>query len=113
MISRMQLLLALAALLLTATLALASPSAPEAQPAPAVTAAQPLAAAANPAPLCPGANFLTFTPEQPTAIDSCGSCSDAACVGKMVNAVCGVGFRCIPQGTCAATPIRHCRCLII
>lgn len=112
---RTQLLLTLVALLLVPSLALAaSPAAPEAPQASAVAVGQPFAALSPAAPLCTGADFLAFSPEpQPAANDTCGACSDAACVGKMVNSVCGVGFRCIPGPTCSTAAIWRCRCLII
>jgi hypothetical protein len=113
---RTQILLILVALLLTASVALAAPGAPEAPQAPAVTVVQPLAALATAAPVCKGADVLVFSPEPQTkADDTCGACSDAACLGKTPNAVCGsAGFRCISGGpTCTAAARFSCRCLII
>jgi hypothetical protein len=112
---RTRLLLVLIPLLLTASLAWASPAAPETPQAPAATAGQPLAALFPAAPLCAGADLPAFSPApQTAAADSCGPCSDTACVGKTLNAVCGVGFRCIATGTCStAAAIRRCQCLII
>ena len=119
---RAHLLLIPAALLLTASLALAAlaaPAAPEAPQAPqasAVTAAQPLAALSTAGLSCKGADLPLFSAEpQTTATDVCGACSDAACVGKVPNAVCGpAGYRCISGGpTCSAAERFRCRCLII
>ena len=114
---RTRLLLTLAALLLVPSLALAaaSPAAPETPQASAVTVEQPFAALSTAAPLCTGAAPLVLSPEpQPTATDLCGPCSDTACVGKVVNSVCGVGFRCIAGSpTCSTAALFRCRCLII
>lgn len=112
---RTQLLLVPAALLLTASLGLAAPAAPGApQPSPAATAAQPLAALSPAGPVCKGAaNALVFSPEpQAAASETCGGCSDAACMGKTVNSVCGPDRRCLAGGpSCTALPT--CRCLLI
>jgi hypothetical protein len=113
---RTQILLILVALLLTASVALAAPGAPAAPQTPAVTVVQPLAALSTAAPVCKGADPLVFSAEPQTkAADLCGACSDAACVGKTPNAVCGpAGFRCISGApTCTAAPAFRCRCLII
>jgi hypothetical protein len=113
---RSQTLLILVALLLTASVAFAAPGAPAAPQAPAINVVQPLAALSTAAPACKGAELPLFSPEpQTTATDLCGSCSDAACVGKSPNAVCGpAGFRCISGGpTCTAAERFSCRCLII
>jgi hypothetical protein len=111
---RTQLLLVLMTLLLTASLALAAPAAPATPQAPAVSVAQPLAALVTADAVCKGAEALVFSPApQPTADDTCGACSDAACVGKMVNSVCGSGLRCIGGGPSCTAGIRSCRCLII
>ncbi len=112
---RTQLLLFPAALLLTVSFALASPAAPEAPQAPAVTVAQPLAALSTAGPACKGAELPVFSPEpQTTATNTCGACSDTACVGKAPNSVCGSGLRCIAGGpTCSAAERFRCRCLII
>jgi hypothetical protein len=117
---RLQRLLIPAALLLTASLALAAPPAPEAPQAPAVIAAQapaqPLAVLPTAAPVCKGADLPLFSPApQTTATDVCGTCSDTACVGKTPNAVCGpAGFRCIAGSpTCTVAERFRCRCLTI
>ncbi len=116
MTPRLRIVLLLTALLLPGSLALAS-AAPSAPPAPAATAAQPLfldTALSTAAPVCPRADLPAFLPPtvQPLANDLCGGCSDAACFGKEINSVCGVGFRCIRQAAC--TPVApSCRCLII
>ena len=102
---------------LTALPALAAPPAPGVPQAPAVTAAQSPATLSSPAgPACKSADLPLFSPApQATATDVCGACSDAACVGKAPNAVCGpAGFRCITGGpSCAAVPMFRCRCLLI
>jgi hypothetical protein len=112
-----QLLSILAALLLTAPLALAAPTAPEATPqTPAVAAAQPPAALSPAGPAaCKGGDLPIFSPApQDTANDTCGACSDAACAGQPVHAVCGVGFRCIVTGpSCSTVSLYRCRCSII
>ncbi len=113
---RTKLLLILAVLLLTASLALAAP------PAPGVPQASPVAAAQSPAalspttPACKSADLPLFSPApQATATDTCGGCSDAACVGKEPNSVCGpAGFRCIVSGpSCSTVAIYRCKCVII
>jgi hypothetical protein len=110
-------LLLLIPLLLTASLALAAPPAPEAPQALGVAAAmaQPLATLFAAAPSCLGADALLSSPEpQSAATQLCGGCSDAACVGKAPNSVCGSGLRCIAGGpTCSAAERFRCRCLII
>ncbi len=111
-----RLLLIPVVLLLTASVALAAPGAPAAPQAPAVAAGEPLAALSTAGPVCKGGEVPLFAPEpQTTATDLCGACSDAACVGKTPNAVCGpAGFRCIAGGpTCSAVERFRCRCLII
>lgn len=113
---RTKLLLILAALLLTASLALAAPPAPDVPQAPAVAAAQSPAALSPAGPACKGADLPLFSPApQATATDVCGACSDAACVGKAPNAVCGpAGFRCITGGpSCSTVSMFRCRCLLI
>jgi hypothetical protein len=109
-----RLLLLPAALLLTAPLALlAAP--PEAPQALAITVAQPPAALSPAGPACKGGDLPLFSPApQDTANDTCGGCSDAACTGKPINSVCGVGFRCIVTGpSCSTVSLYHCRCSII
>jgi hypothetical protein len=105
----------LAALLLTASMALAAAPSPGTVQAPSMAVTQPQAALSTAAPLCPGASdFLSFLPQaQSDAVESCGPCSDAACVGLPPNSVCGSGFRCIVQGACSSAAIRRCHCLII
>lgn len=113
---RTKLLLILAALLLTALPALAAPPASDVLQAPAVTAAQSPAALSPAGSACKGADLPLFSPApQATANDVCGACSDAACVGKAPNSVCGpAGFRCISGApSCSAAPAFRCRCLII
>jgi hypothetical protein len=115
---RKQLLLIPAALLLTASLAHAAPAAPDAPHVPAVTAAQtaqPFSALPTAGSACKGSELPLFAAEpQTTATDLCGACSDAACVGKSPNAVCGSGLRCIAGGpTCSTTERFNCRCWII
>jgi len=112
---RTKLLLIPATLLLTASLALAAPGAPATPQAPAVMASVPLAALSTAGPVCKGAEIPLFSPEpQTTATDTCGACSDAACVGKTPNAVCGsAGFRCIAGPSCSTAARFRCRCLII
>jgi hypothetical protein len=111
---KVQVLLALTTLLLSASLALAASDAPAAQQAPVAAVAQPFAAPATAAPVCPMAALPTFLPEpQPAAVGVCGACSDSACAGKEEHSVCGSGLRCIPQGTCGASTVPLCNCLII
>lgn len=113
---RTKLLLILAALLLTASLALAAPPAPGAPQAPTVTSAPSPAALSPAGPACKSADLPLFSPApQATANDTCGGCSDAACVGKAPNSVCGgAGFRCIVSGpSCSTVAIYRCKCLII
>jgi hypothetical protein len=116
---RKQLLLIPAALLLTASLAHATPAAPDAPQAPAVaaaqTAAQPLAALPVTGAACKSADLPLFAPApQTAATDLCGPCSDAACVGKTPHAVCGSGLRCISGGpTCSTAALFSCKCSII
>jgi len=111
------LLLAIAALFLAPTLALAAPPAP--QPA-VVPVAQFLPTLATAAPACQGTADLVLSPAaQAVPADDtsllCGACSDAACVGKSPNAVCGAGgLRCISGGpSCSTTSPFRCRCLPI
>jgi hypothetical protein len=104
----------LAALLLTAAVALAAPGAPQAPQVPAVMAGEPLAVLSPAGPVCQGADLPLFSPEPQAKAETCGACSDAACVGKSPNAVCGSGLRCISGGpSCTSAPAFRCRCLII
>jgi hypothetical protein len=112
MSAKAQLLLVLVALLLTASLALAAPAAPG--QAPAATVVQPLAALSPAGPVCKSGNPLVFSLDpQPATTDTCGACSDDACVGKMPNAVCGTGLRCIPGPSCSTASPWRCKCSII
>ncbi len=112
------LLLALAALLLTPSFALAAPPAP--QPS-TVALAEILPPLATAAPACQGTTDLLVLSPAAQAISAddpsllCGACSDAACVGKSPNAVCGgAGLRCISGGpSCTSAPAFRCRCLPI
>jgi hypothetical protein len=112
------LLLAIAALFLTPTLALAAPPAP--QPS-TVAVAQPLLALSTATPACQGtADLLVLSPAaQAIPADDtsllCGACSDAACLGKSPGAVCGgADLRCISGGpTCTTASEFRCRCLPI
>ncbi len=111
---RVQVLLALTILLLSACLALAAADAPAGRQAPAAAVVQPFAAPATAAPVCPLAALPTFLSQrQPAAVGVCGGCSDSACAGKEEHSVCGSGLRCIPQGTCGASTVALCNCLII
>ena len=111
MTSRPRIVLLLTALLLSATLALAS-GAPSTLPAAAGAALPPLALPAA-APLCPRAELPTLLPAlQPLASDICSTCSDTACLGKEEYSECASGFRCIPGPACTnAGP--SCQCKII
>ncbi len=112
------LFLALAALLLTPSFALAAPPAP---PSPVVPVAQFLPTLATAAPACQGTTELLVLSPADQAIPAddtsllCGACSDAACLGKSPNAVCGAGGqRCISGGpTCTTASEFRCRCLPI
>lgn len=108
-----QILLILAALLLTASMALAAP--PEAVQVPAGTVTQPPATLFPAGPACKGEALPIFSPApQATANDTCGACSDTACAGQPVNSVCGVGFRCIVSGpSCSTVSPWRCKCSII
>jgi len=107
-----RILLSLAPLVLLAGLPLASSGTPTL----AVAASAPLGPPATATPACPRTDVPSFlSVPQPAAAEACGRCSDAQCAGKAPNSVCGVGFRCIVQGSCTTspTPAFHCRCLII
>jgi hypothetical protein len=111
MTTRPRSVLLLTALLLSASLALAS-GAPGTPPAAAGAALPPLALSAA-APFCPRAELPTLLPAlQPLASDICNACSDTACLGKEEHSECAPGFRCIPGPACTnAGP--SCQCKII
>jgi hypothetical protein len=110
MTSRPRIVLLLTALLLLASLALASgaPSTPLA----ATGSAPPFLALSN-APLCSRAELRSLLPAlQPLASDICNACSDTACLGKEEHSECAPGFRCISGPACTNTG-PSCQCKII
>lgn len=112
MTARLRIVLILAAaLVIPSSLALAS-SAPAAPPAAA--AVLPPLGLLTVAPVCPRADLPAFLPPTalPLAIDICGACSDASCLGEPINFACKPGFRCIPGPACSTTGAT-CRCLPI
>jgi hypothetical protein len=111
---RMRILSVPAALLLAGSMALASSDAAKAAPAPAASGSQPLAALPAAASVCPKADFLALLPApQPAAIEVCGSCSDADCLGKSVGSACGLeDKRCSVVVPACATGVR-CQCRVI
>jgi hypothetical protein len=111
MTSRLRIVLLLTALLLPASLALAS-GAPSTPPPAAAAALPPLAFSAA-APLCPRTVIPTFLPAfQPLSTDICNACSDTACLGKEEHSECAPGFRCLAGPACTnAGP--SCLCKII
>lgn len=112
---RVRILSVLAALLLASSMALASSDAAETSPAPAAAGSQPLAALPAAASVCPSSGFIALLPApQSTAIEICGACSDADCLGKRVGSACGLeDMRCtIALPACTAATVQ-CKCKVI
>jgi hypothetical protein len=107
---RAALLVALAALLLTASLALAAPAANGAAPTAPVTG---IAAPQDGATSCGALGFLDLNPAPlPMATDTCGACSVAACAGKPVGATCSAtGGVCVSTIACTSNQ-KTCKCII-
>jgi hypothetical protein len=101
-------LLMLIGVLLVPTFAFAATGAPAGAPA-AVQAPAPAPMSPEPA-VCSDATRL---PLAGFLGGICGPCSARACVGLPELGTCGSGLRCIPQGTCSATQIPKCNCLVI
>jgi hypothetical protein len=109
--SRWSVLLALALVLVPASMALASgDTASPPAPAPAAPSLASFLAGVS---QCPRAELPVLLPaQQPAADEICGGCSDTACAGKTIDSVCGDGFRCILQPACTSSA-PNCKCLII
>jgi hypothetical protein len=110
---RMRTLSVLSGLLLAGSMALASSDTVKASPA--ASGSQPLAALPAAASVCPKADFLALlpAPQAAAAIEICGACSDADCLGKRVGSACGLEDMRCSVAVPACTASVRCKCTVI
>jgi hypothetical protein len=102
--------LALAAVLLTASLSAAAPVAPAASQAEPAVTGLPLFVATAGGPSCStGALAFEPAPSPSAVVVLCGSCSSFICSGKNIGARCGSSGVCAVFGSCA--PFVQCKCV--